>query len=108
MVITMDKWHGPRNYKECDITIAAPGVVTLDNPHYLGWKDQVIFATTGTLPTGISADTWYYVIPVDDFSFQITATPTGSAITTTGTQSGTHSCASDSRQIITPKGINFI
>lgn len=94
MSLTLDKWSGPRNYGTCTISIAAPGVIT-KYAHGLSWKDQVVFSTTGALPTGISADTWYYVIPVDNDTFQITATSTGSAITTTGTQSGTHWCGSD-------------
>lgn len=96
----INKYFGPRDYQVCTVSIAAPGVVTL-NGHGLGWKNQVIFATTGALPTGISADTWYYVIPIDLNTFQVTATSTGSAITTTGSQSGTHSVATDGRLRLT-------
>lgn len=107
MVTTLTKWYGPRNYELFTVTIAAPGVIT-KTAHGLGWKDQVMFSTTGALPTGLSADTWYFVIPIDVDTFSVTATSTGSAITTTGTQSGYHYLASDSRQIMTPKKINYI
>lgn len=98
--LAINKYFGPRDYQVCLISIAAPGVITVYR-HGLGWKNQVLFATTGALPTGLSADTWYYVIPVDINTFQVTATSTGSAITTTGTQSGTHSIATDGRNKLT-------
>lgn len=82
-------WYGNRNYQIFTVTIAAPGVVTKDN-HGLQTNDRVIFETTGALPTGLSAATYYYVIRVDDHTFQLAATRNGSAITTSGSQSGTH------------------
>lgn len=101
MSLSTDLWIGPRNWQECTITIAAPGVITKVN-HGLAWKDQVTFVTTGALPTGLSADTFYYVIPIDSNTFQVTATATGSAITTSGSQSGTHSYASSPSARMTP------
>ena len=111
MTLAISRWFGPRNYREFTVTIAAPGVFTLTGypyGHGLGWKDQVLFATTGALPTGIVADTYYYVIPIDDSTFSVSATSTGTAITTSGTQSGTHSLATDGRNIMTPKPISFM
>lgn len=107
MTLAIDRWFGPRNYREFTVTIAAPGVITLLN-HGLGWKDQVLLATTGALPTGIVADTYYYVIPIDNSTFSVSATSTGTAITTTGTQSGVHSLATDGRQIMTTRGISHM
>lgn len=100
MTLAINPWLGPRDYEVITVTIAAPGVITKSN-HRLGWKDQVLFATTGALPTGIVADSYYYVIPIDGNTFSVSATSTGTAITTTGTQSGTHSCATD-RNRMTP------
>lgn len=73
------------------MTIAAPGVVTWAS-HGLVAGDAVKFSTTGALPTGITAGTTYYVMStgLTTGAFQISATPGGSAITTTGTQSGVH------------------
>lgn len=73
------------------ITIASPGVITL-NSHGLIAGDTIQFTTTGALPTGISASTTYYVISsgLTSNSFQIAATLGGTAINTSGSQSGTH------------------
>ena len=74
------------------ITIATPGVITFAN-HGLSINDKVSFSTTGALPTGITAGNTYYVILAGYTvnSFEISSTLGGSAINTTGSQSGTHS-----------------
>lgn len=74
------------------VTIASPGVFTLDN-HGLRSGDSVVLSTTGALPTGLEATTRYFVIAtgLDDDNFQLAATPGGAAIDTSGSQSGTHS-----------------
>jgi len=72
------------------VTIAAPGVFTW-TAHGLAVGDAVQFTTTGALPTGITASTTYYVKTVASAdTFTVAATAGGSAITTTGTQSGVH------------------
>lgn len=71
------------------ITIASPGVVTL-NAHGLSNGDRIRLATTGALPTGLSANTDYFVLNAATNTFQLSATQGGTAINTTGTQSGTH------------------
>jgi hypothetical protein len=73
------------------VTIASPAVVTstvslLDNT-------AVILANTGypsALPTGLSVGTTYYVKGTGGTTFNLSLTPGGAAITTTGTQSGDH------------------
>jgi hypothetical protein len=73
------------------VTIASPAVFTL-TAHGLSVGDEVILETTGSLPTGLAADVVYYVqAVVDADTFKLAATPGGSAIDTTGSQSGTHS-----------------
>lgn len=74
------------------MTIATPGVITWAGGHGLTAGSPISFATTGTLPTGIVAGTTYYVIAagLTATDFSVAATPGGSAIATTGTQSGTH------------------
>ncbi len=74
------------------ITIASPAVCTLTN-HGLVAGDRLYFTTTGSLPTGLSANTIYYVIAagLTANNFEISATDGGSAINTSGGQSGTHS-----------------
>ena len=71
------------------ITIAAPGVVSF-TAHAAVAGTGVAFSTTGALPTGITAGTVYYVLAPGANTFTIAATPGGAAITTTGSQSGTH------------------
>jgi microcystin-dependent protein len=71
------------------VTIAAPGVWTL-NAHGLVNGDVIYIETTGALPTGLSADTAYFVVAATTNTFQVATTKGGTGITTTGTQSGTH------------------
>ncbi len=73
------------------ITIASPGVFT-STAHGFVATDKVVFSTTGTLPTGVTAGTTYFVIATDltADSFKIATTSGGTAIITTGSQSGTH------------------
>lgn len=71
------------------ITIASPGVVTW-NSHGLSNGNLVAFLTTGALPTGLTAGTWYYVVNATANTFEVSATSGGSAINTSGSQSGTH------------------
>jgi hypothetical protein len=73
------------------ITIAAPGVIT--SSLLLTENSPVILTNEGfpsTLPTGLVVGTTYYVKNVSGTSFNLSATPGGGAITTSGTQSGTH------------------
>jgi len=73
------------------MTIASPAVFTL-NSHGLILNDTVTFTTTSALPTGIVAGTTYFVMStgLTTNTFQLSATLSGTAITTTGSQSGTH------------------
>jgi hypothetical protein len=54
---------------------------------------QIFFQTTGTLPTGFSPNTMYYVIAtgLTGTTFEVSATPGGSAITAGSAGSGTQS-----------------
>lgn len=79
------------------ITIAAPGVVTTSVS--LSNGTAITLQTTGALPTGLLVGTVYYVVNSTGTSFSLASTYGGSAITTTGTQSGTHS--------ISNRGINI-
>jgi hypothetical protein len=77
----------------CTISIATPGVVTsVLHPFITG--DCVHFTTTGALPTNISPSTGYYVIAVGGNTFRLATTYAralaGTAINTSGTQSGVH------------------
>jgi hypothetical protein len=74
------------------ITIASPAVIAWTN-HGLTSDDVVNFTTTGALPTGITSGTDYYVLPVSTDTFQIclaSGGKNGTAVNTSGTQSGVH------------------
>jgi hypothetical protein len=71
------------------MTIASPCVVTW-NVHGLAANTPILFATSGALPTGLTAGTIYYVLAPLTNSFNVSATAGGAAINTTGTQSGVH------------------
>lgn len=77
------------NFGTTTLTIASPCVVTR-NGHGLVAGDKVVFSTDGALPTGVVAGTTYFVLSPAANTFNISATLGGAAITTTGTQSGTH------------------
>lgn len=73
------------------ISVATPAVVTL-TAHGLVAGQVVQFSTTGALPSGITAGAYYYVLAagLDSNDFEISLTNGGTAINTTGSQSGTH------------------
>jgi hypothetical protein len=73
------------------ITIASPAVVTLSTALPAGTSVQL--GTTGALPTGLSTGTTYYIENVSGLTCNLAATPGGTAINTSGTQSGVQSIA---------------
>lgn len=83
---------GDNSLTTCTISIATPAVITQVNSYVAGQAVQ--FTTTGSLPTGLSTNTVYYVIStgLSTSSFQVSTSVGGSAVVTSGTQSGTHKC----------------
>ncbi len=77
------------------ISIASPCVVTYPS-HGLQTGIAVFFTTTGSLPTGLLANTNYYVIVIDDNTFSLASSVSnafaGTKINTSGSQSGTQTC----------------
>lgn len=73
------------------ISIASPAVVS-HTAYNLDVDTPIVFSTTGALPTGIVAGQVYYIITAGAGanSFEFSATLGGSAINTSGSQSGTH------------------
>ncbi len=75
------------------ITIAAPGVITW-NAHGLDNGQPIQLTTTGALPTGLAANTTYWITNQSANAFSLSTTlpnaAAGTKITTTGSQSGTH------------------
>ena len=73
------------------VTIATPAVVTSSVQFANG--TPIVILNSGypaALPTGLTPGTTYYVINASGNTFNLAATVGGSAIATTGTQSGTH------------------
>lgn len=85
----------PKRLNTFTVTIASPGVFT-KVAHGLALDGPVSLETTGALPTGLLPDTQYYVktMPTAD-TFTLSATPGGSVINTTGSQSGVHTYGTD-------------
>jgi len=73
------------------MTIASPAVASLAS-HGFTANTPIVFNTSGSLPTGVTADTVYYVIAagLTSGAFQFSATLGGAAVNTSGSQSGTH------------------
>jgi hypothetical protein len=81
------------------MTIASPCVVSwAAHAHSAG--QRIRFTTTGALPAGITAGTYYYIIStgLGADSFRFSASLGGSAINTSGSQSGTHTAAAPTEE----------
>lgn len=74
------------------LSIAIPCLITLA-AHGFENGQIVIFSTTGALPTGITAGIPYYIVQRTINNFKISTTKNGVAISTSGTQSGTHTAS---------------
>lgn len=93
------------------MTSANPGVVTFAS-HSLFVGAKIVFTTTGSLPTNVTAGATYYVKTIPTGStFTFSATKGGTAVdTTSGSQSGTHTCTPNKVKGIyksTDAGLNF-
>ena len=92
---------GGTHFWPIEISIASPAVVGSSTRWINGGSNRhgfiagtpVAFLTTGSLPTGVSAGTVYYVLAtgLTDTTFRISTSPGGSAVNTSGSQSGVHS-----------------
>lgn len=60
------------------------------NGHGVKEGQQVIVATSGTLPTGLTASTRYFAVNVSPNAFALATVPGGVPIDITGAGSGTH------------------
>lgn len=87
------------------ISIASPAVVSWTG-HGLAIGAALVFSTTGALPTGITSGTVYYIIAAGfgTDAFEISTALGGSAVDTSGTQSGTHTARCISRFYIPESG----
>ena len=74
------------------MTIASPCVVSW-TAHGLIDGTRIVFSTTGALPTGVTAGTVYFVKSPLSNTFNLATTSGGTALNTSGSQSGTHTAA---------------
>ena len=72
------------------ISIASPCIVTSVG-HGIADDEEIFFATTGALPTGLVQFTHYYASYIDADTFSVAATVGGANINTSGSQSGVQS-----------------
>lgn len=73
------------------ISIASPGIFTTITDHGLVVGDRIRLATAGSLPTGLAVNTDYYLVSVpSSTTFTVAPALGGTAINTSGTQSGAH------------------
>ena len=83
-------WDATIGYQAITVTmtIANPCVVT--STTVLPDLTAIVLETSGALPTGLLVGTTYYTRFVSSTTFNLSLTPTGALIITTGSQSGTH------------------
>lgn len=93
----------------CTMTIGTPCVVTKSSHGFTSGM-RVQFTTTGTLPTGISLSTTYWVLVLDANTFQLSTSlanlQAGTYVATSGTQSGTHTVTHSSITVTLNPAIN--
>lgn len=91
------------------VTIATPAVFT-STAHGLQANDIVYFATTGALPTGLTAGTAYYVIAtgLTANAFEVSTSIGGTAVNTSGTQSGTHTITNLGQFVTLPQYVDKV
>jgi hypothetical protein len=94
-------WNASIGYTPVEITIsiASPAVITTPTGLLLGDGTLIQFQTTGALPTGLTMGTIYFVKNAAGNTFNLSATPGGASINTSGSQSGV--------QAISPRGTNL-
>jgi hypothetical protein len=73
------------------ISNASPAVFTTPTAHGFSVGQTLYFTTTGSLPTGLTANESYYITAVPSTTtFNVSATPAGSNVNTSSAGSGTH------------------
>jgi len=96
-------------------TVGTVVTISIATPCVVGWVahglvdgSSLTLATTGTLPTGLTVGTTYYVISSTADTFQLAATLGGSAINTSGSQSGTQTAIADLCVVVSAGVCNYV
>jgi hypothetical protein len=103
-----ERFGTPQLLGTTTMTIASPCVVTYTAHGLKAW-DTVYFETTGALPTNLVVNTQYYVIStgLTANTFQLSTTRGGSAINTSGGQSGVHTLYKTTQMNFTMLGVSY-
>lgn len=98
------------------ITIASPAVITMSSGNLISTTGGAngcvvtIFTTTGALPTGLTASTNYWAKAIDSTTYNVATTAdnclANTFITTTGSQSGTHTGITNAIPMTTATAFN--
>jgi len=103
-----------RIYERVDASVQSTVTMTIASPCVVSWTahglsngDPVAFSTTGALPTGLTAGTVYYVVAAAADTFEVAATSGGTAINTSGSQSGTHTAHAANPDPATDNGTHW-
>lgn len=96
----VERVHTKFEFIPVTVTIATPGVFSA-TAHGLVAGDTVVLETDGALPTGLTADTVQYFVIATDLTadaFKVSLTLGGSAVNTSGSQSGNHTFVKTSKE----------
>ena len=74
--------------KTVSISIANPAIFTTQENHNLDNNNKIKLTTSGALPTGLKANTIYYVNKISNTTFSISTAIGSTPLATTGSQSG--------------------
>jgi len=83
-------WDATIGYQAATITLTIATPCVVSTTINLFDLTPVVLETSGALPTGLLVGTIYYTRFVSATTFNLSLTPTGALINTSGTQSGTH------------------
>jgi len=90
-------WNASVGYQANTVTISIGASALVSATTNVPDLVPITLQTTGALPTGLTAGATYYTRTVSPTTFNLSLTPTGALITTSGTQSGVQS--------ISPRGV---
>jgi len=83
-------WDATIGYQAATITLTIATPCLVSTTINLLDLTPIVLETSGALPTGLLVGTIYYTRFVSATTFNLSLTPTGALIDTSGTQSGTH------------------
>jgi len=83
-------WDATIGYQAATVTITIANPCVVTTTITIPDLTAIVLETSGALPTGLLVGTTYYTRFVSSTTFNLSLTPTGALIITSGSQSGTH------------------